>query len=113
MLLEEMSLIPDLLFKGLCQFNDLGEPDRSDFNSRFIFSSSILQSVTQIYIHDARGLFLSQFWTLLNWAVFSEAAGAVQKISSCLQNLNRNQLKLAQIHETHSMPIPKNPLNMT
>ena len=45
--------------------------------------------------------FLSNFWPLLNRASFSEAAGAVVEISSSLQITNLNQVKLAQIRETH------------
>ena len=46
-------------------------------------------------------LFSSRFWPLLKKASFLEAAGAVVEISSCLRSSNRNQVKLAQIRETH------------
>ncbi len=39
-----------------------------------------LQSVPRIYINKASCLFLSQFWPILNRALFLEAAGAVLKI---------------------------------
>ena len=37
----------------------------------------------------------------MNWASFYKAAGAILEISLSLQNLNRNQVKLVQIRETH------------
>ena len=49
----------------------------------------------------ARWLFLSQFWPLLKQASFFEAAGAVAKIGSSLWITNSNQVKLAQIRDTH------------
>jgi len=37
----------------------------------------IIQSVSRIKINEARWLFLSRFWPLLNQASFLEAAGTV------------------------------------
>ena len=43
--------------------------------------------------------------TTFEASIIFEAAGAVVEISSSLQNLNRNQVKLAQIRETHCRKI--------
>jgi len=39
--------------------------------------NKIIQNVSQIEIYEARWLFLSQFWPLLNQALFLEAAVVV------------------------------------
>ena len=51
-----------------------------------------------------RWLFSSQFWLLLKRASVFWAAGAVE-FSSSLRSSNCNQVKLAQIRETHCRPI--------
>ena len=51
-------------------------------------------------------IILSQFWPLLKWATFFEAAGAVVEISSSLRIMNCNQVKLAQILDTHCRNTP-------
>ena len=46
-------------------------------------------------------IFLKSFWPLLKQALLFEAAGAVVEISLSLQSSNHNQVKFAQIRETH------------
>ena len=60
-----------------------------------------LQSVSRIWINEVQWLFLGQFWPLLKPASFFEASGAVVEIIWSLQIMNFNQVKLAQIPETH------------
>ena len=47
--------------------------------------------------------FFESILTTFNRASLYKAAGAVVEISSSLQNLNHNQVKLAQISENHCM----------
>jgi len=49
---------------------------------------------------EARLLFLSQFWPLVNWASFLEAARTVVQIGLSLKLNQRQQILLSQIRET-------------
>jgi len=51
-----------------------------------------MQSMSRIKINEARWLFLSLIWPLLNSASFLEAAEAVEKIGLSLKSNHRHQI---------------------
>jgi len=62
--------------------------------------TDFIQSVSPIYTWEARWLSSSQFWPLLMWVLFLEAAGEVAKIGSSLKPNHHYKFYPAQIGET-------------
>ena len=67
---------------------------------KFSFFVVKIQSVSPIQINEARWIFSSRFWPLLNQEPFFEAAGAVAKIYMRLKPNHHNQAKVVHVPDT-------------